>query len=356
MGYSLNIWTPAVVFHAGLHWWILRWEVRNAKRVSCQYAVASKLCLLPAPLASSSQPQLPCSFLLKYLQSSLSQAFSWNLVWGDSLHNTPPQGKMNYGEMQNQAAPGVMARIKTLPTHKFQADICHHPSPSKSPTLLPIKFPLEVFRRQRSPAFLSPKCILVLPPFLLTGSFLLISHWLKSIPSPIRMLGPLWDPYSGNSFIPSLLRIPCSLPIPSTSLQFHSQLRVSFIFNLKYHRWSYFNKWQEIKHFIGLQMLSQVWQPLYSPRNHEQGSAHSICWLFPWLWAVWTLQTGASLLLRAPPGSHDTTSQISRPGSGKRQNSVGRGASLPSLSLALTSTDLRFLLRYPPATSRALAV
>lgn len=154
-----------------------------------------------------------------------------------------------------------------LPTN-FKPISATTPVPQNPQHSCQLNLHLRYFQRQRSTDFLSPKCILVLPPFPLTWSFLFISHWPKSMPSPVTMLGPLWDSYSGNSLIPSLLRIPCSLPIPSTSLQFYLQLCVYFIFNLKYHRWSYFNKWKEIKHFRGLQMLSQVWQPLYSPRNH----------------------------------------------------------------------------------------
>lgn len=60
---------------------------------------------------------------------------------GGSLPHTPPQGKIyehcrNCGAKQNQAALQVMARVKTLPIHKFQTDVCHHPRLPTSPNIL----------------------------------------------------------------------------------------------------------------------------------------------------------------------------------------------------------------------------
>lgn len=140
--------------------------------------MASKLCPLPEPLASSCQPQLPCSFLLKHLQSPLSQAFPPPPeIWpgGPSPHASPRRKIQEYcldnGEKQNRATPRAVDKIKALPAHRIsKLRSATTPAPQHSLTLPPIKFSLELFSegREGMAAFPGPDCILVLP--LTSGS------------------------------------------------------------------------------------------------------------------------------------------------------------------------------------------
>lgn len=124
----------------------------------------------------------------------------------------------------------VKARIKTLPTHTFQANVC----PCLAPNIpLPIVFTGGICRG-RGPALPSPPALWApLPPAGASSLLLTDQRCAKSPPNTGISLGSRGD----NSPSP-LLRISCSLPLflahPFNSTSNHG--RVYFVFKLNHHK------------------------------------------------------------------------------------------------------------------------